>query len=320
MSGQINRGLEHAESWNYCQVESIHQNFCYRNGVDFMRICLLVVLFGNALTLHGQELEWESTIPSLNFWKMSSELLMNFTLQDKIQVTPSQLKTIDQLRGSEKFANLFAKGRQDLKFPPMEIFNENDLLYMHFDSEVRKGLAEVLSDSQLIDLKQAYLRVRFPRGLDPFGNLEIRASCMLASEDDRQRFLKCYDEYKFDYEKTLSQLRNTTAAAVVSELPSECRIFFVQIVGNKYLPNVPDFPADPYNEIPFKESLMVFWLSSIVPNSPKATKLGLSPDQTTKIQEISRKVDEILHIEQKQFQGHTRPLAPFQLQGAPLLM
>lgn len=268
-----------------------------------MRNCILVILVSNALTLHGQELERESTIPSINFWTMSSELLINFKLQSRLQVTSAQLKSVDQLRGSEKFEKLFAKGRQDLKFPPLEIVNEDDLLYMHFDTEVRNALAEVLSDSQLIDLKQAYLRVRFPRGLDPFGNLEIRASFLLATEDDRQRFLKCYEKYKLDYEKTLSHLRNTTAASVVSELPSGCKIFFVQIVGNKYLPNFPAFPADPYNAIPFKEGLMVFSLSSIVPDSMIATKLALSPDQISKIQEVARKVDEILHNEEKLFQG-----------------
>ncbi len=252
----------------------------------------------------GQE-DGQLKVPSLNFWRMSSALLIERVIREKLQVTPMQLKLINQMRGSEKYARLFADASRDLRIASSEVLQQEDLLYIQFDSDVRSGLAEILTKAQLNDLMRAYLRFRFPKGISPFGDPEIHAALKLSGEDSK-RFLKFVDKTKAEYEQTVSQLRSATATAVVSELPIEASLFLSQLLGNKYLPNAPPFPVEKYNSIPFNQHLFYYEIASIVHVPAVASKFGISEKQVAEIGEIERSFNEIEEDKKNRFPNPDR--------------
>ena len=272
-----------------------------------MKVWLLVVIFvGTAMRSHCQGQEaGQLKVPSLNFWRMSSALLIERVIREKLQVTPMQLKLINQMRGSEKFARLFADGSRDLRFSSSEVLQQEDLLYMHFDSDVRNGLAEILTKAQLNDLMRAYLRFRFPKGISPFGDPEIHAALKLSGEDAKS-FLKFVDKIKAEYEQTVSQLRSATATAVVSELPIEASLFLSQLLGNKYVPNVPLFPEEKFNSIPFTQHFFYYAIGDIVHGPAVASKFGISEKQVAEISEINRSLNEIKEDKKNRFPNPDR--------------
>ena len=105
----------------------------------------------------------------------------------------------------------------------------------------------------------------------------------------------------------MSQLRSATATAVVSELPIETSPFLSQLLGNKYVPNVPLFPEEKYNSIPFTQHFFYYALADIVHVPAVASKFGISEKQVAEISEINRSLNEINEDKKNRFPNPDRP-------------
>ncbi len=247
-----------------------------------------LILFPSWVTLYSDK--EEILLKSSSYWKLSLALLTDSELQEKLKVTKEQRTRIDLMRGGDLEAvvtkSLFSTKAENL---PKGV-SRDDIAFSLCNPEVRKGLTEILSKEQMSNLQRVWLGVRFKEGFAPFEDDEVLGLCGLSYKE----FADQVNKSKSVYEKELGKLNSNVTMALVDALPSEYRVLFVGLVGNKYLPLSPNFIPDGIDAHPYRGQGIGLGTAERLQLGQYVTDLLITKEQSKKLAEIGRTSKEMI--------------------------
>ncbi|MDX1926303.1 MAG: hypothetical protein SFV81_07290 [Pirellulaceae bacterium] len=182
----------------------------------FFAICLAsqnAEQVSNGQASDEQASDEQASMPSLNYWNISLEILKNPQFATDLGVSKQQRDQIRTMRSSERFLKIFSgvsKKNSEL---------EDAEIWLMLDVEVKQALGEILTADQLRDCRAKLLRQRLPTVRAFFSDGEVLA--YLGLDDQSRRSL----------EKNIAQL--TSAQDETVTLSVNQAFIFIMVTNPK---------------------------------------------------------------------------------------
>ena len=217
---------------------------------------LAVALFAHQTLAQTQPV----SLPNLNYWNLSKELLVSPKLADQLEVSPGQLSAIGEMRARKEWDVLLGeKLRPTDTRQPLAV--GSDQAWSALDDVVKKELLEILTEEQLHRLKSIKLRSMYPAGYSPFEHALVLNICDVSTADLR-KLEASLETVKSSHMRQAAKLRYDAAVRVLELLPEEPRNLFVIYAGNKYFPNLPIPEGISYDLVPFPSEFKSFMVAA----------------------------------------------------------
>lgn len=247
-----------------------------------LTLCLCLLLMPKFVEAEEKEV----IINSLSLLKMCEELGENPRLQQKLQLTSTQVKKVGELVRDKKFQKTLLEqaraaegtgGNHDI---PWSIDAEN------LTAEIRN----LLGEKQILDLRRFLLAMRCPMGISPFADFEILDACGIDKEDAHKALVEKGEQYS----KKRRLLKIQAFTSFLGQLSESDKVLIAQFLGNRYMPGilVSAKPAAEIGEVPFLDpawAIQSYTLRDLLDlQSPLASQIGISSQQKLQLTELEQ--------------------------------
>ncbi len=235
-----------------------------------------------AIVCDGGNLAADPTLPTLNYWYLVERLVQERALQAKLGLTPSQLSQIKILRVQGKFEEmheaLLDKQTMERRFVSIEH------IWLEIDPLVYSDLLGILTEQQVISLRQLVLRNKYSGPLACFKDHEVldflewrsqSASLTIVLEKEQAKYDLAVLQLKKD---CLSQIHAALAPLSSDRLGRYCGR--IEYSGREKLEDV--------DSIPYSLGTICEGVYFASQNATLPDKLKLSESQKSELKAIFR--------------------------------
>ncbi len=200
----------------------------------------------------------EARLPSLNYWDLSARLMQNEGLRDAVDLAPTQLAALREMRADVELQQIFSLKAKMLKRTQIvqtgeTLTGEQVALAIRsdLDSVIRTRLLKFMHSEQLEELQIAALRDTYLTGYSPYFAKEIQSHCGFSCE----RLLETIQKVKSKSDAESLQVAWNSCQKFVSKLPPSVRKKVAYYFGAAHFPlvniDVPEFTRLNSEALPF---------------------------------------------------------------------
>lgn len=252
-------------------------------------VACLVVSWLTVTSASSQE-----KLPSVNYWEITLEVVMNRNFAQELQISPSQRQSIMEMRSRKDLGSLIESKASELIERSVGLHRGEGLThgaFMAVDDIVRDELSKILYPEQVKMLKIVKLRRKFPTGYSPFFDAEV-LSILRLSEDQGIALAQKVQDTVSSYHREVTVSTDLRARTIVNSLRPDVQRKFVSCVGNKYLPGIPIGTDGSLDTIPFPPFAKSFGTLGMLCNDHELQKLAsIRPDQLDRLKALKEKCD-----------------------------
>jgi hypothetical protein len=197
--------------------------------------CVFFASLSIAIICLGESRLWSQYIQldDINFWSMSSELILTEKWRTKLDISPKQIKAIEVMRSDQEFEKIVLGKLETGNGPNSRLAG----VFKQLDITVRGKLEKILTPQQVDGLRILKYRKEFEFGYTPFESPFVAKECKF---DEKELSLLATELLKRRERlaKELHESQTLAARRVLDFLPEQSRLLFVQYAGNIHFPQL----------------------------------------------------------------------------------
>ncbi len=220
-------------------------------------------------------------VQSLNYWKISLQIMQDEKLREILEIAPWQKAAIAEMRRSKEFEVRFfeelvemkkkrdaealqveknqlqRKSRQLIANEAMRqhlanIESDDDAALAAMNDVVKARMEKILTKSQMLELRPAALRLKFRSAFLPFADREVIEFCGI-TEIEQSMLDVSIEKHKKDYHAFIAKLQIDASRKIRDNLPTESRELMADYFGNDGAPEVSVRVRLNYDSIPIRK-------------------------------------------------------------------
>ena len=235
-----------------------------------------------------------NSLPSLNYWGLSSKLASDASMQKRLGVSGDQIVAILEMRKLSRIEDLLEEEEEKQRLDPVVRKDSisHDQLLSNLDNIIIGKLRLIINDFQIDQLRRVELQRRYLKSYQIFQDPEVIRFLGL-SGDNMQRLSISRKAAKSKFDAERSSLHEEAALAIVRVLPSESKELFSQYAGNSYSPEVEVRNDIELSSIPYPwEFNSIMSMRSLLKKSDLQTRHSITQGQVEQLIEVSKKFED----------------------------